>query len=520
MSRPFTPRPEERSSTPLGALLPEGGLPTELVATGVTLDSRMVQSGDLYVALRGQHVHGASFTRQAIERGAVAVLTDAAGASQLTTCPIPVVVVDDPRERMADVAAGIYDHPTRKLLMLGVTGTNGKTTTAFLLGAMLERAGLVGGIIGTVGFLLEGRPLVSERTTVTTPESPELQGLLAAMAERGADSVTMEVSSHALSLHRVDAIGFDVAGFTNLGNDHLDFHRDLDDYFEAKARLFTSGHCRHAVINTDDPRGRQLADRVRALPGVRLSSTGLDRSADFTARDITTLPDGRTRFLLVTPEGEYETVLGLPGEFNVRNALTAYAMLAGAGRPLDLAAARSALADVRVPGRMQRVDLGPDAPIPVVDFAHTPQAVTAAMEALAHDRPETDRPVRLIAVLGCGGDRDPDKRAPMGAAAAAVADVVVITDDNPRSEDPAAIRTATLAGAEAERDRTGRNVEVLDGGDRRAAIRTALALAGRGDLVAVLGKGHEQGQEVGDRTDPFDDVTVITEEWRALGEQP
>lgn len=500
--------------------LPDCGLPADLVATGITLDSRMVQPGDVYVALRGQHVHGASFTRQAVGRGAVAVLTDASGASQLPTCPIPVAVVDDPRERMAEVAAAIYDHPTRRLLMLGITGTNGKTTTAFLLSAMLAGAGVSAGIIGTVGFLLDGRPLVAERTTVTTPESPELQGLLAAMAERGADSVTMEVSSHALSLHRVDAIGFDVAGFTNLGDDHLDFHHDLDDYFEAKARLFTSGNCRHAVVNTDDPRGRQLAERVRALPGVRLSTTGVDQPADFGARDISTCADGRTRFLLTTPEGEYETVLGLPGEFNVRNALTAYAMLAGAGRPLDLAAARAALATVHVPGRMQRVELGTGAPVVVVDFAHTPQAVSAAMAALVHDRPETTRTGRVIAVLGCGGDRDPDKRAPMGAAAAAVADVVVITDDNPRTEDPAAIRRATFAGAEAERDRTGRAVEVIDGGDRRAAIRSVLELAAPGDLVAVLGKGHEQGQEIDGRVQPFDDVTVIAEEWRGLGVRP
>lgn len=519
MSRPATPRPERRSTTPLGTLVPEGELPADVIATGITLDSRMVQPGDLYVALRGVHVHGASFTRQAVERGAVAVLTDPAGASQLTSCPIPVAVVEDPRERMAEVAAGIYDHPTRKLLMLGVTGTNGKTTTAFLLSAMLAGAGLREGIIGTVGFLLDGRPLVSERTTVTTPESTELQGLLAAMAEKGAESVTMEVSSHALSLHRVDGIGFDVAGFTNLGNDHLDFHHTLDEYFEAKALLFTSGHCRHAVINTDDPRGRQLAERVRTLPGIRLSTTGLDRPADYSAREISTLPDGRSRFLLCTPEGEYETVLGLPGEYNVRNALTAYAMLAGAGRPIDLTAARRALAEVRVPGRMQRVQLGPDAPLVVVDFAHTPQAVAAAMRTLVHDDAES-RTRRLIAVLGCGGDRDPDKRAPMGAAAAAVADVVVVTDDNPRTEDPAAIRRATVAGAEAERDRSGRDVQVIDGGDRRSAIRTALGLANPGDLVAVLGRGHEQGQEIGDRIVPFDDVTVIGEEWPATGVTP
>ncbi len=482
----------------------------DLAVTGVTADSRLVRPGDLYVALPGHAHHGAEFARQAIGAGAVAVLTDPAGAARLAApgreggAGRPVLVAPDPRPLVAPTAARVYGRPAEAVTMFGLTGTNGKTTTSYLLAAVLRAAGLSSGIIGTIGFSLDGRPLPGPRTTVTTPEASELQALLAVMVEGGADAVVMEVSSHALAVGRADAITFDVAGFTNFGRDHLDFHGDLESYFEAKARLFTAEHTRCAVLNVDDPRGRELARRVRAAGTVRLITVGLDDpGADYRARTLATAPDGRRRIRVATPGGAIETDLGLTGDYNVRNALTALAMADAAGT--DLAAAAAGLAAANVPGRLQRVPLGNGAPTVLVDFAHTPQAVSAVLAAVSGGR--------RIVVLGCGGDRDPDKREPMGAAAAA-ADLVVVTDDNPRSEDPAAIRGRVLAGARAAQ-RAGAGVrEVLDGGDRRRAIGLALERARPEDVVLVLGKGHETGQEVAGRMLPFDDVTVVTQEWR------
>jgi len=314
----------------------------------------------------------------------------------------------------------------------------------------------------------------------------------------------MEVSSHALVLGRVDAIHFDVAAFTNFGRDHLDFHHDEDSYFEAKASLFSPERTRHAVVNVDDPRGRQLVDRIRRAGVVGLTTISLDdRAADCLMTEVEQLADGRLRVVARLAAREVDFVLSLPGEFNVRNALTAVAMLDAAGVDLDRAVA--SLAEAAVPGRMQRIDLGPDAPRVYVDFAHTPQAVAAALGVLPARR--------RIAVLGCGGDRDPDKRGPMGAAAASAADVVIITDDNPRNEEPGAIRAQVRAGAEAARRAGDRAIEVIDGGDRRGAIRQALALAEPGDAIALLGKGHETGQEIRGQVLPFDDAEVVAEEW-------
>jgi len=316
--------------------------------------------------------------------------------------------------------------------------------------------------------------------------------------------VAMEVSSHALALHRVDGLVFDVAAFTNLGRDHLDFHVDQENYFQAKAALFRDGRCRAAVINIDDQYGRRLAAEVAAGASIRLVTTGDTDAADYHVIASEPGADGRTHVRLATPTGEVAFTLGLLGDFNVRNATTATAMLDLAG--IDLAAALPGFADAFVPGRMQRVDLGPGAPGAVVDFAHTPESVAAALAALPEGR--------RIAVLGCGGDRDHAKRGPMGAAAAEGADVVVVTDDNPRSEEPAAIRAAVLAGAREAASRTG--AEVIDGGGRSEAIATALRLAGAGAWVAVLGKGHETGQHLAGRTVAFDDVAVVRAEWARI----
>jgi UDP-N-acetylmuramoyl-L-alanyl-D-glutamate--2,6-diaminopimelate ligase len=481
---------------------------------GMTLDSRLVAAGDVYVALPGRSHHGAEFAAEAVDRGAVAVLTDRVGAGLAGALGRPVVVVDDPRSAMARVAARIHGEPSRAMTMYAVTGTNGKTTTSFLVAAALTAAGRHVGVIGTIGFLLDGRPVEGARTTVTTPESPELQALLARMRDGGADSLVMEVSSHALALGRVDAIRFDVAAFTNFGRDHLDFHGDLESYFEAKAALFTPERTRAAVLNIDDPRGLTLHQRCLEA-GLPCATVSLgDAGADYLAERWEVV-DGVIRVGARLGNRRLAFDLALPGDFNVRNALTALAMIDladqrddAAGR-VDLNAAAAGLAAASVPGRMQRVVLGGGAPEVYVDFAHTPQAVAAALAALAGRR--------VIVVLGCGGDRDPAKRRPMGAAAARGAAVVVVTDDNPRTEDPAAIRAEVVAGAVAARNADGLEVSIVDGGDRRTAIGEALRLAGFGDAVAVLGRGHEQGQEIGGRVLAFSDVEVVREIWREVG---
>ncbi len=488
-------RPRRHPGLPLAEL----GVPVPGVITGVSVDSRLVQPGDLYVALAGAATHGARFVPDAARRGALAVLTDAAGAELAAPSPLPLVVVTDPRATMAGLAARVYGHPTRSLALFGVTGTNGKTSTVFLLEAALAALGRTVATIGTIGYRVAGRELDVPRTTVTTPESPDLQALLAAMVEEGADAVAMEVSSHALALHRIDGLGFDVAGFTMFGQDHLDFHGTLEDYFAAKTRLFLGGWCRQAVVNVDDPWGRRLAGLVRDDGRPRLVTTAVDADADYRVLGHETLADASTRVRLRHPGGEVAFAVSMLGDFNVRNALTALAMVGAHG--LDVVAAAAGLATAHVPGRMQRVPLGPDAPHVVVDFAHTPQAVEAAVRALPLGG-------RRIVVLGAGGDRDATKRPGMGAAAATHADVVVVTDDNPRSEAPEAIRAAVLAGA-----RSANHADVVDGGDRRSAIAHALELAGPGDWVAVLGKGHERGQDVGGVVTPFDDVDVVTELW-------
>lgn len=477
------------------------------LVTGITVDSRMVAPGDLYVALPGRLHHGAAFAQQAVRAGALAVLTDEAGGGRVSGLGKPVLVVADPRRVMATVAARIYSNPSVAMTMLAVTGTNGKTTTSYLLDAALRSAGRRTGVVGTLGFMLDGVPLEATRTTVTTPESPELQGLLAVLVEGGVDTCVMEVSSHALVLGRVEAIRFDVSAFINLGQDHLDFHGDERSYFEAKALLFTPERTRHAVVNVDDPHGQQIAERVRAADGMALSTVSLaSPSTDYAAEQVLPQPDGRTQLMIRTPRRTVEVSLGLPGEFNVRNAITALAMLDVIRVDLDQAAA--GLTTARVPGRMERVELGAGAPKVFVDFAHTPEAVTAALRAVTGSR--------RVVVLGCGGDRDPEKRGPIGAAAVLDADVVVVTDDNPRTEEPAVIRGQILAGARAAAAAARTRTRILEEADRRLAIRRGLELTGPDGVLSVLGKGHETGQQVGSVLLPFSDLAVVREEWAEL----
>ena len=467
--------------------------------TGVSLDSRLIRAGDLYVALPGTRAHGADFAAKAVAAGAAGVLTDAEGAERLGSgLAVPIAVAADLRGAMARIAADLYGQPTDALRMFGVTGTNGKTTTTFLLAAALRGLGLSVGSIGTLGFELDSEPLRVARTTVTTPESIDLQALLALMRDLGAQAVAMEVSSHAMVQRRTEPVRFDVAAFTNLSPEHLDFHPDMEHYFEAKAALFTPEHCRAAVVNIDDEAGVRLAERIRATE-VELRTVSWREPADYRITEVS------GRHVRLASGLEFDLLL--PGDFNVTNAVTALAMIELAG--YDREAAAGALAAVTVPGRMQPVELPAGAPTTFVDFAHTPEAVRSALAVFGHDRA---RNRRVIAVLGCGGDRDRVKREPMGRVAAEGADIVIVTDDNPRTEDPASIRARVLAGA---RSVTNDPARVIDGGERRAAIGLALRTAGVDDVVVVLGKGHEQGQESRGRVTPFDDAGVIVEEWRA-----
>jgi UDP-N-acetylmuramoyl-L-alanyl-D-glutamate--2,6-diaminopimelate ligase len=474
----------------------EEGLPE---VTGLTLSSQRVVPGDLYAALAGSRAHGASFAAQAVEAGAVAIMTDDAGAGLCRGIDVPVLVVDDPRALLGRLAARVYGDPAEDLRLVAVTGTQGKTTTTRLAEAGLQASGTPAAVVGTVGTRIDGGDV---KSTLTTPEAPDLHALFALMRERGVQGCAMEVSSHALVMGRVDGVVFDVAVFTNLGRDHLDFHADIEDYFAAKAGLFTPERARLGLVNVDDEYGRRLiADP--AIPMRTFSAAGSE--ADWTASDVEQTSTGST-FTVGTPDGDsFAAAVPLAGDFNVANALAAIASLAEAGFDAR-AVAEGVASSGGVPGRLERVDAGQDF-VALVDYAHKPDAVAAALATL---RPLT--PGRLVMVVGAGGDRDQGKRPLMGEIAARLADVLIVTDDNPRNEDPAAIRAAMLAGAaavpEAER------AEIHECGDRREAIRLAVADARAGDTVVVAGKGHETGQEVDGTVHPFDDRTVLLEELR------
>jgi UDP-N-acetylmuramoyl-L-alanyl-D-glutamate--2,6-diaminopimelate ligase len=469
---------------------------------GVTLASTEVRPGDLYAALPGARTHGARFAADAAARGASAVLTDAAGLAAAASTGLPVCVVDDPRALLGRVADRIYGRPSRDLAVIGITGTNGKTTTAYLVEAGLAAAGLGTGLIGTVATRTRGRdddgtPTVTDIPSVrTTPEAPALHSLLAAMAASGVSAVVMEVSSHALVLGRVGGVRFAAAGFTNLGRDHLDFHGNLEEYFRAKALLF-DGRATKEIVTVDDDGGRRLA---ALRPGAATASTA--GPADWWADGVAAAPDGGSTFTLHGPGGRtWPAGLRLPGRFNVANAVLAVALLDAVGVPVETAL--SGLAGTVVPGRMEPVEAGQPF-VAVVDYAHTPDAVTTALAALRGATPG-----RLITVLGCGGDRDPGKRPAMGAAAAEGSDVLVVTDDNPRSEDPAAIRAAMLAGVQDVPE--DRRAAVHEVAGRRDALATAVGLARPGDTLLVAGKGHESGQEIAGTVHPFDDREVLRE---------
>jgi UDP-N-acetylmuramoyl-L-alanyl-D-glutamate--2,6-diaminopimelate ligase len=504
---PAALRPERVPARPLAGLAALLGLRVAeqdlaagghaMVVSGITHDSRAVRPGDLYAALPGARFHGADFCAQAAQAGAVAVLTDHEGRDAAVRSGLPVLVVSDPRARLGEVAAWIYQQPSQRLLLIGVTGTSGKSTSSYLLESGLRMAGLQTGLIGGVQIKV-GDELTD--SGLTTPEATDLQALLALMVERKVGAAAMEVSSHALALHRVAGTRYDIAIFTNLSQDHLDFHADLDDYFAAKAELFTPKYSGAGVVNIDDPRGRQLAAEA-GIPITTFSASG-QRAADWRALDIRSGADGST-FRVIGPGGiEADASVALPGPFNVANALGVIVALVEAGIDLSVAVAGVA-ACTGVPGRLERVDGGQDFTV-LVDYSHKPGAVEAVLTAL---RPVTQG--SLMIVLGCGGDRDKGKRPMMGAAAAGLADAAIFTSDNPRSEDPLAILAEMLGGALEVP--AARRAHVIIEPDRAAAIGLAVAVAAKGDVLVIAGKGHERGQYIGQAVIPFDDREVAAE---------
>ena len=460
------------------------------VVTGIAYRSDRVRPGDVFFCVPGLVRDGHDFAADAVARGARVVV----GTREIEGLPVPQVVVPDARIALALASARLFGEPSKGLRVVGVTGTNGKTTTTYLLDSILRCAGHKTGVIGTVGTRIGETGQAAARTT---PESLDLQELLRRMLDAGVDVVSMEVSSHAIDLHRVDGVRFDVAAFTNLSQDHLDYHPSLEEYFAVKSRLLESVPPQARVIDVDGPAGLELAERIGALWTVGRSARAAVR-----AENVVMGPSS-TGFDLRTATGAAQVALPLVGEFNVDNALVAAGCALALG--VDVSHVVRGLAEApQVPGRLERVDAGQPFGV-LVDYAHTPDGVRkalAAVRGLAAGR--------VMIVFGCGGDRDHGKRALMGRAAGELADGVVVTSDNPRTEDPDAIIAQIvdgMGGTAAER-----RVER----DRRAAIALALGLAAEGDLVLIAGKGHEDYQVLGDTTVPFDDREVAREELRRL----
>ena len=485
----------------------------DIEVDSVVSDNRRVRAGDLFVALPGARVHGSLFAAAAVAAGARAILTDQAGAEQIAmsnTLTVPMLVTSSPREILGPLAAYVHRAPATHLRTFGLTGTNGKTTSSFLLDRILVACGLRTGLIGTVETRSAG---VVVPSVLTTPEAPELQEWLARMVEDDVDCLTMEVSSHSLSMHRVDGLEFDVVGFTNLSQDHLDFHGDLESYFRTKASLFTPAHARTGVVIVDTAWGRRLADDAQ-IPVVRLATApdveggeadDVERvaqgTADWRVHDVDARPE-RTWFSLTHRDGRtIRTSITLPGAFNVSNAALALTMAIEGG--IEIAAIEAALADAgidaTVPGRMEIVGAAPRV---VVDFAHNADALGLALDAL-----RISTPGRLIVVFGATGERDTGKRPIMARVAAEHADIVIVSDDDPHGEDPAHIREDVLAGLAHAADEPNlfAGVAVLEIAPRADAIQHAIWLAHPSDTVLIAGRGHETIQEVAGVDVPLDD---------------
>ncbi len=481
-----TPRSLAQVAQAVGLEAPPGA--DAVVVTGASVDSRTVQPGDVFGAFAGLVQHGVTYVRQAVDAGAVAVLTDAEGA---TWCArevpgFPVLVAADTRDALGRLASEVYGTPSDHLVLVGVTGTNGKTTTSYFIDSALARVHPRRGMLGTVELRVRDEAVESPRTTV---EAPVLHGLMARMVEEGCTAAVAEVSSHAAALDRIAGAHFDVAVFTNLQWDHLDFHHTMEQYLADKARLFAPGRSRQGVICIDDQYGQQLA-REAAIP-VQAVSTRLDSPrGDWWVEQADIGLDGvGSRFTLVGPDGaRHEATSPLPGLVNVSNAAVAIVAAHAAGVPLA-EAIRGVGQAHGVPGRMERVIERSDKdPLAIVDYAHTPDALTLALEGV---RPIT--PGRLILIFGSDGDRDQGKRPVMGEIAARLADVIVLTDENPRSEQPEAIRAAIRAGIRQVRPDLAQVHEIAP---RVDAVEYGLRLGGPGDTVIVTGKGHEPTQEI------------------------
>jgi UDP-N-acetylmuramoyl-L-alanyl-D-glutamate--2,6-diaminopimelate ligase len=471
--------------------------------SGVQQDSRHVGAGDLFVARSGAHANGAHFMEEARARGAVAMMTD-----REVTAPegVPVLRVDDVPSALAFAAAAVYGHPSFSLDLVGVTGTNGKSTTTHLVRALVEGAlgGPRCGIIGTVGHEYAGTTFPASHTT---PEADELARILAAFRDRGASHVAMEVSSIAIATGRVRAMRFRVAAFTNLTQDHLDFHGSMDRYAASKAKLFTEYAPGTAVINVDDAFGRELVAKVRA-PLVRVSARSVSAGEAEIAPKSVRLSDRGIQATLRTPQGEVALSSRLLGAYNVENLLLALGI--AHALEIDLHAASLALRDEKAPrGRLERCESPEDDVVVLVDYAHTPDALARSLDAV---RAFTHG--RVLCVFGCGGNRDTTKRAPMGRAAASLADVVIVTNDNPRLEVPDAIAVQIVEGL-VSADMPAMQAEDVAGArrgymvelDRARAIECAVMGARTGDVVLIAGKGHESAQVIGTKSYGFDDKT-------------
>lgn len=459
-----------------------------LPVTGIAYDSRRVEPGHVFVGLRGQHADGTAFVRQAVERGAVAVV---AQEPPVAGIDVAWAQVTDARLALARLAVAFHGDPSRRMRVVGITGTNGKTTTAYLMASILEAAGLRCGLLGTVAYRTG---TVTHEATRTTPEAPDVQALLAEMVEQGCGACVMEVSSHALALSRVDGMTFAAAVFTNLTRDHLDFHADMEDYFQAKRRLFQLlPRDQPAVINADDPRATALLETA----GTSITY-GINRPAQVTPAALSYSIEGLA-FQVKTPRGAVSVRSALVGRPNVYNILAAVATAVALDIPID-AIERGISSLSAVPGRFQVVSSLADDVTAVVDYAHTDDALRNLLETarpLAHGR--------IVTVFGCGGDRDRTKRPLMGAVAGRLSDVIYITSDNPRGEDPSRIIEEIQRGItpDTRRDAEQRIIAVVD---RHRAIEQAIEAARPGDLILIAGKGHEKYQVIGDQTLPFDDV--------------
>jgi UDP-N-acetylmuramoyl-L-alanyl-D-glutamate--2,6-diaminopimelate ligase len=481
----------ERAGVPAAPGMTTGGAPV----TAVAYDSRQATPGAVFVALRGVNADGARFAPQAIAKGAIAVVAESPAPAGVA---VPWIPVANAREALAALAAEFYDRPSERLALVGITGTNGKTTTSYVLASIFEAAAIACGRIGTISYSIRGREIAASRTT---PEAPDLQRMFRDMVAAGCSACVMEVSSHALSLRRVDHAHFAAAIFTNLTRDHLDFHRDMESYFAAKRRLFEMlPEGAVGVINADDPRGPDMAAAAR-----RPVTYAIDAPADVRPGPLAFSIDGLA-FDVRTPRGALRVRSRLVGRPNAYNILAAAAAAMALDVPFSAIEAGITALE-HVPGRFQVVSGPADDVRVVVDYAHTDDALKNLLE--------TARPLasgRVVTVFGCGGDRDRTKRPLMGAVAARLSDLVIVTSDNPRSEDPARIieeiRRGIVVPAGRVMPKGQEGTPSLAIVDRREAIEKALREARAGDLILIAGKGHEKGQVIGDRTLPFDDVDV------------